>query len=326
MIVLANDGISKAGEEALQEAGIELLEAKVSQEQLANFINENKVDVLLVRSATKVRQDLIDECPSLKIIGRGGVGMDNIDVEYAIEKGLYVINTPKASSRSVAEMVFAHFFALARFLHESNRLMPLEGESHFKALKKSFSSAIELQGKNLGVIGFGGIGQEVVKMGISLGMKVKVLTRNPKTETLFLEYFDGQKMQFEITSETDMNNFLQDLNFLSINTPATENYIIDKEQFEKMKDGIYIVNTARGGVINEVSMLNFIESGKIAGAALDVFESEPAPELALLMNPNLSLTPHLGGNTLDAQEKIGRELAEQIIEIKKKLHLTNANI
>ena len=319
MIVLANDGISKAGEQLLIDAGLEMLDAKVSQEHLITFINENKVDVLLVRSATKVRKDLIDSCPGLKIIGRGGIGMDNIDVAYAIEKGIYVINTPKASCRSVAEMVFAHFFSLARFLHESNRLMPLEGETHFKALKKSFSTAVELEGKTLGVIGFGGIGQEVVKIGISLGMKVKVLTRNPKTEKITLEFFDGQKVQFDISSKTDMNEFLTDLDFLSINTPKSSEYILDQTQFEKMKDGIFIVNTARGGVINEVTLLESIESGKIAGAALDVFENEPSPELALLMNPNLSLSPHLGGNTQDAQMKIGRELAEQIIEIKKKL-------
>ena len=319
MIVLANDGISKAGEQLLIDAGIEMLDAKVSQEHLITFINENKVDVLLVRSATKVRKDLIDSCPGLKIIGRGGIGMDNIDVAYAIEKGIYVINTPKASCRSVAEMVFAHFFSLARFLHESNRLMPLEGETHFKALKKSFSTAVELEGKTLGVIGFGGIGQEVVKIGISLGMKVKVLTRNPKTEKITLEFFDGQKVQFDISSKTDMNEFLTDLDFLSINTPKSSEYILDQTQFEKMKDGIFIVNTARGGVINEVTLLESIESGKFAGAALDVFENEPSPELALLMNPNLSLSPHLGGNTQDAQMKIGRELAEQIIEIKKKL-------
>lgn len=319
MKVLANDGISKAGEELLKGAGIEFLEAKVSQEHLINFINENKVDVLLVRSATKVRTDLIDACPGLKIIGRGGVGMDNIDVEHAIEKGIYVINTPKASSRSVAEMVFAHFFSLARFLHESNRLMPLEGETHFKALKKSFSSAVELEGKTLGVIGFGGIGKEVVKMGISLGMKVKVLTRTPKTEKVTLDFFDGQQLHFEISSETDMDQFLSDLDFLTVNTPKTSGYLLDTPQFEKMKDGVFIVNTARGGVINEVTLLDAIENGKVAGAALDVFENEPTPELALLMNPNLSLSPHLGGNTQDAQKKIGQELAEQIIEIKKKL-------
>ncbi len=319
MKVLANDGISDAGKYALQEAGIEILEATVSQEQLANFINENNVDVLLVRSATQVHADLIDDCPSLKIIGRGGVGMDNIDVEYAIEKGLYVINTPKASSRSVAELVFGHFFSLARYLHESNRLMPLEGDTHFKAMKKSFANAVELEGKTLGVIGFGGIGQEVIKMGISLGMKVKVLTRKPRTETIQLEFFDGQTVKFEITSGNDWDEFLKDTDFITVNTPKTTEYILDTPQFMKMKDGVFIVNTARGGVLNEVALLDFIDNGKIAGAALDVFENEPAPELPLLMNPNLSLSPHLGGSTLDAQEKIGTELAAQIIEIKNKL-------
>ncbi|BEV02921.1 D-2-hydroxyacid dehydrogenase [Chryseobacterium gambrini] len=320
MKVLANDGISKAGEQALKDAGIEVLDNRVAQDHVINFINENNVDVLLVRSATKVRQDLIDACPSLKIIGRGGIGMDNIDVEYAIDKGIYIINTPTASSKSVAELVFAHFFSLARFLHESNRLMPLEGETHFNAMKKSFSKAYELSGKTLGVIGFGSIGQEVVKMGISLGMKVKVLTRKPKTKFLSLEFFDGQTVSFEITSTNDMDEFLKDTDFISLNTPKTNEYIIDTPQFEKMKDGVYIVNTARGGVMNEVSLIDFIESGKVAGAALDVFEKEPTPEVLLLMNPSLSLSPHIGGNTVDAQEKIGLELAEQIIKIKETIN------
>ncbi|NPA07895.1 MAG: 3-phosphoglycerate dehydrogenase [Chlorobi bacterium] len=320
MKVLANDGISKAGEQALKDAGIEVLDNRVAQDHVINFINENNVDVLLVRSATKVRQDLIDACPSLKIIGRGGIGMDNIDVEYAIDKGIYIINTPTASSKSVAELVFAHFFSLARFLHESNRLMPLEGETHFNAMKKSFSKAYELSGKTLGVIGFGSIGQEVAKMGISLGMKVKVLTRKPKTKVLTLEFFDGQSVNFEITSTNDMDEFLKDADFISLNTPKTNEYIIDTPQFEKMKDGVYIVNTARGGVMNEVSLIDFIESGKVAGAALDVFEKEPTPEVLLLMNPSLSLSPHVGGNTVDAQEKIGLELAEQIIKIKETIN------
>ncbi|UMQ42490.1 D-2-hydroxyacid dehydrogenase [Chryseobacterium sp. Y16C] len=319
MKVLANDGISKAGEQALKNAGIEVLDNRVAQDHVINFINENNVDVLLVRSATKVRQDLIDACPNLKIIGRGGIGMDNIDVEYAIEQGKYIINTPTASSKSVAELVFGHFFALARFLHESNRLMPLEGETHFNAMKKSFSNAHELSGKTLGVIGFGSIGQEVVKIGISLGMKIKVLTRKPKTEILTLNFFDGQSVKFEITSTNDMDVFLKEVDFISINTPKTNEYIINTPEFEKMKDGVYIVNTARGGVLNEVALIDFIESKKVAGAALDVFENEPNPELPLLMNPALSLSPHVGGNTVDAQEKIGLELAEQIIKIKNEL-------
>ncbi|QBA23566.1 3-phosphoglycerate dehydrogenase [Chryseobacterium indologenes] len=317
MKVLANDGISKAGENTLKEAGIDILDNRVAQDHVINFINDNNVDVLLVRSATKVRQDLIDACPGLKIIGRGGIGMDNIDVEYARNKGIKVINTPTASSKSVAELVFGHFISLARFLHESNRLMPLEGETHFNAMKKSFSNAYELSGKTLGVIGFGSIGQEVVKIGIALGMKVTVLTRSPKTEVLTLNFFNGQSVNFEITSTNDMDAFLKDADFISINTPKTNEYIIDTPQFEKMKDGVYIVNTARGGVINEVALIDFIESGKVAGAALDVFENEPNPELPLLMNPALSLSPHVGGNTVDAQEKIGVELAEQIIKLQK---------
>ncbi|PWN66064.1 D-2-hydroxyacid dehydrogenase [Chryseobacterium oncorhynchi] len=317
MKVLANDGISKAGERALKEAGIEILDNRVAQDHVINFINDNNVDVLLVRSATKVRQDLIDACPNLKIIGRGGIGMDNIDVEYAKSKGIKIINTPTASSKSVAELVFGHFLSLARFLHESNRLMPLEGETHFNAMKKSFSNAYELSGKTLGVIGFGSIGQEVIKIGISLGMKIQVLTRSPKTEVLTLNFFDGQSVNFEITSTNDMDAFLKEADFISINTPKTNEYIIDTPQFEKMKDGVYIVNTARGGVINEVTLIDFIDSGKVAGAALDVFENEPTPELPLLMNPALSLSPHVGGNTVDAQEKIGIELAEQIIKLQK---------
>ncbi|WP_326983626.1 D-2-hydroxyacid dehydrogenase [Chryseobacterium sp. MYb264] len=320
MKVLANDGISKAGEQALKDAGIEVLDNRVAQDHVINFINENNVDVLLVRSATKVKQNLIDACPGLKIIGRGGIGMDNIDVEYAIDKGKYVINTPTASSKSVAELVFGHFFSLARFLHESNRLMPLEGETHFNAMKKSFSNAYELSGKTLGVIGFGSIGQEVIKIGISLGMKVKVLTRKPRTEVLTLSFFDGQSLNFEITSTNDTDAFLKDVDFISINTPETNEYVIDTPQFEKMKDGVYLVNTARGGVMNEVALIDFIESGKVAGAALDVFENEPNPELPLLMNPALSLSPHIGGNTVDAQDKIGVELAEQIIKLKETIN------
>ena len=156
-------------------------------------------------------------------------------------------------------------------------------------------------------------------MGISLGMKVKVLTRKPRTETVSLDFFDGQTVNFEISSGNDWDVFLKDTDFISINTPKASEYILDSPQFMKMKDGVFIVNTARGGVLNEVALLDFIDNGKVAGAALDVFENEPAPELPLLMNPNLSLSPHLGGNTIDAQEKIGAELATQIIEIKHKL-------
>lgn len=320
MKILANDGISKAGADILNaQPTFEVIEHKIAQNQLIDYINEHQIDVILVRSATTVRQEMIDACPSLKIIGRGGVGMDNIDVEYAKSKGLFVINTPGASSRSVAEMVFAHFLSLARFLHESNRTMPLEGDTQFKSLKKTYSKALELKGKTLGIIGFGGIGKEVAKIGIAWGMDIKVYERQAKNETVSLDFFNGQKINFNIKTTDNLDTFLSEVDFLTIHTPKTENYILDTPQFEKMKNGIFIVNTARGGVINEKQLLHFIDTGKVSGAALDVFEEEPSPSLSLLMTPSLSLSPHLAGNTLDAQEKIGIELAEQIIDIKKNL-------
>ncbi|MNK51342.1 D-3-phosphoglycerate dehydrogenase [compost metagenome] len=318
MIVLANDGISENGIQLLKKADITVLEARVSPEHLSKFINDNKVDVLLVRSATQVRQNLIDECPNLKIVGRGGIGMDNIDVEYAIDKGLYIINTPNASCKSVAELVFAHFFSLARFLHESNRLMPLEGETHFNALKKSFNNASELSGKTLGVVGMGNIGMEVIKIGISLGMKILAYNRTPKTNNVEISFYDGQSVSFEIKSVT-LNEVLENSDFISLNTGITDKYIIDTNEFAMMKDGVFIVNTARGGVINEVSMIDAIEDGKLAGAALDVFEKEPTPEVEILMNPAMSLSPHVGGNTIDAQNRIGEELAIQIIKLKDQI-------
>ena len=318
MIVLANDGISEKGVQLLKEADITVLEARVSPEHLSKFINDNNVDVLLVRSATQVRKDLIDECPNLKIIGRGGIGMDNVDVEYAIDKGIYIINTPKASCKSVAELVFAHFFSLARFLHESNRLMPLEGETNFNALKKSFNNATELSGKTLGVIGMGNIGIEVIKMGVSLGMKILAYNRTPKTENIQLSFFDGQSLDFEIKS-VNLDEVLKNSDFISLNTSKTDEYLIDSKELKLMKEGVFIANTARGGVINEVALLDAIESGKVYGAALDVFEKEPTPEVLILMNPALSLSPHVGGNTMDAQNRIGEELAQQIIKIKAQL-------
>lgn len=318
MIVLANDGISEKGIQLLKEADITVLDARVSAEHLSNFINENNVDVLLVRSATQVRKNLIDECPNLKIIGRGGVGMDNIDVDYAIDKGIYIINTPKASCKSVAELVFAHFFSLARFLHESNRLMPLEGETKFNTLKKSFNNATELSGKTLGVIGMGNIGLEVIKIGISLGMSIVAYNRTPKTENVKISFFDGQSLHFEIKS-VNLDEVLKKSDFISINISNAEKYFIDNEQIARMKEGVFIANTARGGVLNEVALIDAIERGKVAGAALDVFENEPNPEIEILMNPALSLSPHIGGNTLEAQNRIAEELAEQIIKIKDEL-------
>ena len=310
--VLANDGISASGEQALQNAGFEVITQKVAQEQLANVINEKGIAVLLVRSATKVRQDLIDACAGLKIIGRGGVGMDNIDVKFAREKGLEVINTPAASSASVAELVFAHLFGMVRFLYDANRQMPLEGESNFKGLKKSYAKGKELAGKTLGIIGFGRIGKEVAKRAIGLGMNVVVHDKFVDPANIELNFFNGKKMSFEITP-ISLEEVLKNSDFITLHMPKIDDKpVISAEEIGMMKDGAGIVNAARGGLIDEDALIFALEKGKLDYAGLDVFENEPTPSIHLLMQANVSLTPHIGAATLEAQDRIGTELADKI--------------
>jgi len=314
MKVLANDGISQSGIDALEKEGFEVITTKVAQEQLENYINDNQIDAVLVRSATQVRQELIDACPSIKLIGRGGVGMDNIDVEYARDQGLHVINTPAASSSSVAELVFAHLFGMVRFLHQSNREMPLEGDSRFKELKKAYAAGTELRGKTIGIIGFGRIGQEVAKIALGLGMKVLANDAFSEGAPITVDFFNGQNITINIET-TDLNSLLKESDFISLHVPSQDGYIIGESEIKKMKTGVGIVNAARGGVLDEVALVNAIEDEKVKFAALDVFENEPTPEIQLLMNPELSLTPHIGAATLEAQDRIGTELAKQIISL-----------
>lgn len=318
MKILANDGISSAGEVLLNNAGHEILNNRISQEHLIHFINENLVDVLLVKNATTINEEIIDSCKSLKIIGKAGINMDNVSANYAIEKGLHVVSTPNSYSRAIAELVFAHFFTLARFLHDSNRMMPLEGDQKFNLLKKSYQNSVELHGKTLGVIGMNFDALEVIKIGISLGMNILAYSDTPKEEKVTLEYFDGQKLVFEIKS-VKFEEILTNSDFLCVMSTEKMGYILDSRQFELMKEGIYIVNIIKGAV-NEVSLIDYIENKKIAGAALDSFELEPKPDIQVLMNPSMSLSPNVATITRDAQEKTGKELAEQIIKISREYY------
>tara|TARA_B100000575_G_scaffold101574_1_gene81019 strand:- start:801 stop:1751 length:951 start_codon:yes stop_codon:yes gene_type:complete len=314
MKILANDGISESGKNKLEKYGFVVDLTKVSQEQLVDYINDNEISVILVRSATQVRADIIDNCPSIKIIGRGGVGMDNIDVEYAKSKGINVINTPAASSKSVAELVFSHLFGCVRFLHESNRSMPLDGDSKFKDLKKSYAKGTELAGKTIGIIGFGRIGQEVAKIGIGVGMDVIFHDKFNDQAEIKLNFFDGQNLSFKLNSSS-FDDVLSKSDFITIHIPASDKYIIDTNEFKKMKEGSGILNLSRGGIINEEELIKNIDSGKISFAAIDTFEGEPNPSIKILMNPNISLTPHIGAATNEAQDRIGIELADKINDI-----------
>jgi D-3-phosphoglycerate dehydrogenase len=314
MKVLANDGISKSGIKALEKGGFEVITTKVAQEQVANYVNTHDVKVILVRSATKVRKDIIDACPGLKIIGRGGVGMDNIDVAYARSKNLHVINTPASSSESVAELVFAHLFTGVRFLHDSNRNMPLEGDTNFDGLKKAYANGIELRGKTLGIIGFGRIGQAVAKMALGLGMKVLAADKFVSDAVIRVDFYNGQFINVDIKTEP-LEDIFKHSDFITLHVPAQEGYVIGKEEFAQLKEGVGIVNCARGGVIDEVALIEALDNNKVAFAGLDVFENEPTPEIQILMHPKISLTPHIGAATGEAQDRIGTELAEQIISL-----------
>ena len=315
MKILANDGLNPSGIEALQEKGFEVLTEKVPQELLVDFINTEKITTLLVRSATKVRKELIDACPDLAIIGRGGVGMDNIDVDYARSKGLHVINTPSSSSESVAELVFAHLFSGARFLQQANREMPLKGNTEFAKLKKSFEAGIELRGKTIGIIGMGRIGQEVAKIALGLGMKVIAADNQVGRASIKVKFYNNQFINVDIETEP-LQGVLQHADFITLHVPAQKNgFMIGAEEFALMKNGAAIINCSRGGVIDEVALLEAINSGKISFAGLDVFIDEPTPSQEILNHPKISMTPHTGAATLEAQDRIGISLADQIASI-----------
>ncbi len=310
-LILANDGIDDTGKKMLQAKGFTVITEKVAQENLANEINSKQIIALTVRSATKVRKELIDACPNLKVIARGGVGMDNIDVDYAKSKGINVINTPAASSNSVAELVFAHLFNAVRFLYDSNRNMPSSGNQQFEVLKKKYAKGVELRGKSMGIVGFGRIGQAVAQIALGLGMKVLAYDPfvNEATIELNIEGLDN-KLPVKIKT-ISFEEVLTSADFITFHVPGGQ--MVGANEISKMKKGVILINTARGGVINENDLLNALNSGMVSHACLDVFENEPTPIASILQHASISLTPHIGAATNEAQERIGVELAEKLI-------------
>jgi D-3-phosphoglycerate dehydrogenase len=316
MKILINDGLHSAGIALLEKAGHQVDTNTIAQDDLLNKLNE--YDAILVRSATTVRKDLMDAAPNLKVIGRGGVGLDNIDVEYAKSKNISVFNTPAASSRSVAELAMAHLFGIVRSLPAVNKAMSLDGVSDFKALKKSASKGIELQGKTLGLIGFGRIGRETASIAIGCGMKIiaydPYLTEGDIELQLHPEYNFKHKINVKTISKEEL---LASADFISLHIPGGQGYVLDTADFAKMKDGAGIVNCARGGTISEDALLQAKDSGKVKYIATDVFEKEPPVDERILRVNSIGLSPHIGASTSEAQERVGVELAENIIEFFK---------
>lgn len=319
MKILANDGISIEAIHELEKAGFSVCTETIPQDQLIQSINSEGYVAILVRSATTIRKELIDACPNIKLIGRGGVGMDNIDVDYARSKGVFVINTPGASSQSVAELVMGHLFALSRDLHQSYRMMPETGSSEFKYLKKRFAKGQELKGKTIGIVGFGRIGQALAGYAYGIGMKVKAIDIQTNPVKIPIRIEEIGALEVTITPTNNLQELIGELDYISFHVPkqSSGKAVIDDSLISKMKDGVILVNAARGGVIDEDALIEGLKSGKIRGAALDVFENEPSPREDLLIHDKIASTPHIGAATNEAQERIGLELAEQIIKLLK---------
>ena len=310
--VLANDGISNAGKSLMINAGFDVITDKVAQENLISFINAENVSVLIVRSATTVRKEVFDSCPNLKLVARGGVGMDNIDVEYGRSKGVTIANTPASSSQSVAELVMGHLFSLARFLNDSYKNMET---GDFSALKKKYGKGTELRGKTLVIVGFGRIGQSLASYALGCGMEVLAVGFRVYTVDVQVPIGLKQSVTVPITTVTDLNAVLPKADFISLHIPkqADGSAVIAKKEFELMKPTAYIINAARGGVVNETDLLTALNDGKVAGAAIDVFENEPSPMKELLSHSKIATTPHVGAATIEAQDRIGEELANIVI-------------
>ncbi|WP_432401305.1 D-2-hydroxyacid dehydrogenase [Wukongibacter sp. M2B1] len=295
--ILVTDGMDKSAVKSLVDAGFEVVEEFYEVEELKEKVKE--FDALVVRSATKVRKEIIDaalDTKRLKLVVRAGVGVDNIDVNYAMEHGIQVMNTPNASSDSVAELAIAHMFALARHIHIANVTMR-EGKWNKKQYK-----GIELNGRTLGLIGFGRIAKSVARKASALGMNV-----------IYTDKFGSMEGYDEFTFVT-LDELLAKSDFISIHIPFNKDVgaILKEEQFNKMKDGAYLVHTARGGVVCEKALIKALDSDKIAAAAIDVFEEEPTRNEALYTHPKVSLTPHIGASTKEAQARIGIEVIEVI--------------
>lgn len=313
MKILANDGIDQSAKLALEAKGFSIETNNIPQAELPGRIAE--FDVLLVRSATKVTKEVIDAAAGLKLVGRAGVGLDNIDTQYAKDKGLAVVNTPAASSTSVAELVFAHMFSLCRMLQYTNRQMPENGIAQFNALKKTASAGIELKGKTLGLIGFGRIGREAARMAFGLGMNVVAFDPMITEADVEISFHkDSGIPSFSKTIRTiSKEEVLKQADFVSLHIPGGQGYVIAAAELALMKPSAGLINCARGGTVCEADLVDALRNKTIAYAGVDVFEKEPPVYEDILKLDNVSLTPHIGASTAEAQKRIGDEMADQII-------------
>lgn len=294
MKILANDGLDKLAVDKFIESNFEIVTDHYDREKLVREIRN--FDILIVRSATKVDKEIIDAAKGtrLKLVIRAGVGLDNIDLDYAKKNGIMVKNTPNASSNAVAELVLGHMLSLARFISISNITM---GQGQWN---KKIYTGVEIYGKTLGIIGFGRIGRLLAKKAEALGMNIIFYDKFVKNDDLY---------KYE-----EFEDVLKKADFISLHVPSTGKALIGKEEFDMMKDGVFIINAARGGVIDELALLEALKTNKVLGVGLDVFEKEPDPNPELCVHPRVSCTPHIGAATEEAQKRIGEEIIDIVME------------
>ena len=312
MKVLANDGISQNSKKELIDLNFKIFDTKIDQSELIKYINRNHIEIILVRSATIINSEILNNCKSIKLIGRAGVGLDNIDLISAKKNNVRVFNTPNASSISVAELVISHLLSANRNLHITNRSMPLNGETKFKEIKSHSSECKEVMFKTLGIIGLGRIGQEVAKRAFSLGMNVIAFDKKIEKIKIHLDHIKNQNIFFDLKTSS-LNDVLKGSDFITLHIPKiNDKPFIGREEFETMKTGVGIINTSRGGLIDESELIKFLNNKKVSFAALDVYENEPTPNKKLLMHDKISLSAHIGGSTVEAQKRIGDEIVREI--------------
>ena len=312
MIILANDGISQNSKKELIDLNFKIFDTKIDQSELIKYINRNHIEIILVRSATIINSEILNNCKSIKLIGRAGVGLDNIDLISAKKNNVRVFNTPNASSISVAELVISHLLSANRNLHITNRSMPLNGETKFKEIKSHSSECKEVMFKTLGIIGLGRIGQEVAKRAFSLGMNVIAFDKKIEKIKIHLDHIKNQNIFFDLKISS-LNDVLKESDFITLHIPKiNDKPFIGRDEFDVMKKGVGIINTSRGGLIDESELIKFLNNKKVSFAALDVYENEPVPNIQLLMHDKISLSPHIGGSTVEAQERIGDEIVKEI--------------
>ena len=315
MIILATDGFSQTGKVLLEQAGHKVMCVNVAANQLSDYINSNNIDGILVKEATKINKELLDKCPNLKYIGNLEPTSHHIDVKAAQNNTIQVLQPIDAFTNSVAELTIAHLLSGARHLKDSNREMPLEGDQNFNALKRSFSGGIELEGKTLGLVGFGKIGQQVAKKAIGLGMKIVFYDKDLTEIDLKLNFFDQQQLSFNLSAST-FEEVLSNSDFVSLHVSDQNKPIIGEKELSLMKSDAGLINTSSSKAIDEVALLEALNSNILKFAALDVFNDEPQPAVQLLMHPKISMSPRLGIATQDTQDRIAEELAHQILSLK----------